>query len=395
MKALVNISFTEITYLLVWRIAMRKTKIALIAAGCLFATAAVAQQYPEVVEDDDNFIIDIPYIEYEDADGETRALSAELVASKSSSEISFSLNESALMDVEVDAPAPISGDGACSRTTNAQYLSCKADVQDDYFEKQANCFNYSDSEEQQECFAEATEERLEGAEECDDIEEEHDNLCAIFGEDPYDPDLSALTFLTVDEIAANPNPFFPLVVGNTWVYEDDEEVITVTVLDQTREIEGIESIVVQDVVEEDGELIEDTFDWYAQDSDGNVWYMGELSRNYEDGELSDIDGSWEAGVEGAKAGILFRAMPVVGETLRQEYRIGEAEDIGQTLSITASESTASGYDCEGACLQTLEYTPIEPGEHENKFYKPGTGMILETKPDSEERLELVDFTPGS
>ena len=374
---------------------MSKSKIALFAASWLFVTAATAQQYPEVIEDDENFILDIPYIEYEDADGETRALAAELVASKNSSEISFSLNESSLMDMEVGAPAPVTGIGACSRTTNAQLLSCRADVQDDYFEKQANCFNFLDAEVQQECFSEATEERLEGVEECDDIEEEHDKLCAIFGEDPYDPDLSALTFLTVDEIAANPNPFFPLIVGNIWVYEVEEEVITVTVLDETRDILGIESIVVRDVVEEDGELVEDTFDWYAQDSDGNVWYMGELSRNYEDGELSDIDGSWEAGVEGAKAGILFRSMPIVGETLRQEYRIGEAEDIGETISMTASESTSTGYDCEGACLQNLEYTPIEPGEQEYKYYKPGTGMILETKPGSEERLELVDFTPGS
>jgi hypothetical protein len=355
----------------------------------------MAQQYPEVIENDDNFILDIPYIEYEDPEGETRALSAELVASKNSSEISFLLNESSLLNVEVDTPASVSGTGACSRTTNAQLLSCKSDIQDDFFEKQANCFNYVDVEEQQECFTEATEERLEASEECDDIEEEHEKLCAIFGEDPYDPDLEALTFLSVEDIAANPNPFFPLVVGNIWVYEGDGEVITVTVLDETREILGIDAIVVQDVVEEDGEIIEDTFDWYGQDSDGNVWYLGELSRNFEDGELTDIDGSWEAGVEGAKAGILFRSMPVVGETLRQEYRIGEAEDIGQTVSITASESTSSGFDCEGVCMQNLEYTPIEPGEQENKYYKPGTGLILETKPGSEERLELQDFTPGS
>ncbi len=374
---------------------MNRQKITLLAVGWLFTTAAVAQQYPQVTEDDDNFIIDIPYLEYEDGEGETRALSAELVASKNSSEISFSLNESSLSDVDVDAPAMVSGEGACSRTTNAQLLSCKSEVQEEYFERQGNCFNFADIDEQQECFSEAAEERVEALEECGDIEEEHDKLCAIFGEDPYDPDLDSLTFLTVEEIAANPNPFFPLVVGNVWVYEGDGEVITVTVLDETREIEGIEAIVVQDVVEEDGEIIEDTFDWYGQDSDGNVWYMGELSRNFEDGELTDIDGSWEAGVDGAKAGILFRSMPVVGETLRQEYRIGEAEDIGETVSITASESTSSGFDCEGACLQNLEYTPIEPGEQENKYYKPGTGLILETKPDSEERLELQDFTPGS
>ncbi len=153
---------------------MNKIKIALFVAGCLFMTTATAQQYPDVIEDDDNFILDIPYIEYEDAEGETRALSAELVASQNSSEISLSLNESSLMDVEVGSPAPISGGGACSRTTNVQLLLCNTDVQGGYFEKQANCFNFSDADEQQKCFAEAMADRLEASEECDDIEEEHD-----------------------------------------------------------------------------------------------------------------------------------------------------------------------------------------------------------------------------
>ncbi|HAJ75660.1 MAG TPA: hypothetical protein DCM64_04315 [Gammaproteobacteria bacterium] len=179
------------------------------------------------------------------------------------------------------------------------------------------------------------------------------------------------------------------------MYESEEETITVTVLDDTREIDGVEAIVVQDVVEEDGEIIEDTFDWYGQDEDGNVWYLGELSRNYEDGELTDIDGSWEAGVDGAKGGILFRAMPVVDEVLRQEYAIGEAEDIGQTVSLESNESTESGFACSNNCLETLEYTPLEPDVEETKVYLPGTGLILEIDLEEDVRVELVDFTPGT
>ena len=120
--------------------------------------------------------------------------------------------------------------------------------------------------------------------------------------------------------------------------------------------------------------------------------MGELSLNYEDGVLTDVDGSWEAGVDGAKAGILFRAMPIIGEVYRREYRIGEAEDIAETLAIDANEMTDSGFDCEGQCLKNLEYSPLEPGEAEKKYYVPGIGLILEIDLEEDARLELVDFT---
>lgn len=373
---------------------MNKYKLLVVLLLSSWLSAVSAQEYPAVIEDFLNYKISIPYLEYEDDEGETRALSAELVAPKSSAELNFKLNTAALNDVAVGAPASVTGGGACSRTTNAQFLSCKADVQDDFFEGQANCFNLSDSEEQAECLAEVEEERMETLEECGEIEESHEALCEIFGEDPYDPDLSAITFVDPDAIAANPNPYFPLIPGNIWVYEDDEETITVTVLDETRDIMGIEAVVVRDTVEEEGELVEDTLDWYGQDADGNVWYLGELSLNYEDGELVDIDGSWETGKEGAKPGILFRAMPVVGEVLRQEYRIGEAEDIGHTLALDANEATTTGFACNSNCLQTLEYTPIEPGSEEHKFYLPGTGMILEVDLEEGGRVELVDFTPG-
>ena len=373
---------------------MKKLLVLIFCVTCFFIIGVKAQEYPSLVGDQDSYTLTLPYVEYEDEEGETKALSVELMATRNASEISFLVVESSLLDIEVDTPVTVTGDGACSRTTNAQLLACRADVQDDYFELQANCFNYADADEQQECQLEAETERTDGLEECDDIEEEHAALCEIFGEDPYDPDLDSISFLTVDAIAANPNPYFPLVPGNIWVYEAEDETITVMVLDETKEIMGIEAIVVRDVVEEDGEVVEDTYDWYAQDEDGNVWYMGELSRNYEDGQLTDIEGSWEAGVEGAKAGILLRAMPIIGEVYRQEYRIGEAEDIAETLAIDADEETDTGFDCEDQCLLNLEYSPLEPGEAEQKYYIPGIGLILEIDLEEDERVELVDFTPA-
>ncbi len=363
------------------------------ACGIL-STTTTAQDYPEAIQEDGDITLNIPYLEVEDEEGETLAYAIELF-SPAGSGLTFQLDEQSILEVAENQPEAIEGDGACSMTADAQANACEAGVKDDFFITMANCFNYSNSEVREECLEDAHAEREEGFEECDDIEEAHEQLCEIFGEDPYDPQIDPATFVSVADIANNPNAFFPLIPGNEWVYEAEDEIITVTVLEETREIMGVEAIVVRDVAEEDGELVEDTFDWYAQDIAGNVWYMGELSRNYEDGELADIEGSWEAGVDGAKPGILFRAMPIVGETLRQEYRIGEAEDIGFTETLTANESTESGFACENSCLQTLEATPLEPDVSEAKYYLPGTGHILTIDLEEDSREELVSFTPGN
>lgn len=363
--------------------------------GCgILSTTTTAQDYPEAIQEDGDVTLNIPYLEVEDEEGETLAYAIELF-SPAGSGLTFQLDEQSILEVAENQPEAIEGDGACSMTAVAQSNACEAGVKDDFFITMANCFNYSNPEVREECLEDAHAEREEGFAECDDIEEAHEQLCEIFGEDPYDPQIDPATFISVADIANNPNPFFPLIPGNEWVYEAEDEIITVTVLEETREIMGVEAIVVRDVAEEDEELVEDTFDWYAQDIAGNVWYMGELSRNYEDGELADIEGSWEAGVDGAKPGILFRAMPIVGETLRQEYRIGEAEDIGFTETLTANESTESGFACENTCLQTLEATPLEPDVSEAKYYLPGTGHILTIDLEEDSREELFSFTPGN
>lgn len=371
------------------------TIVSIIFACSFFAANVIAQDFPEVSEEGNNFILSVPYLEIDDEEGDTTAYAAEFVASKTDPELAFFLDLGSVIAVEENVPEELEGEGACSMTTDAQANACEAGVRDDYFIAIANCLNYSDSEVKEACMEDAIDERNEGFEECDDIEEAHEGLCAIFGEDPYDPQINPANFLSVEDIANNPNPYFPLIPGNEWVYEGEDETITVTVLEETREILGVESIIVRDVVAEDDELIEDTFDWYAQDTVGNVWYMGEISRNYEDGELHDIEGSWEAGVDGAKPGILFRAMPVVGEVLRQEYAIGEAEDIGLTESVTADESTESGFECESNCLHTSEGTPLEPDVMEAKYYLPGIGFILAIDLEEDTREELVSFTPGN
>jgi len=122
--------------------------------------------------------------------------------------------------------------------------------------------------------------------------------------------------------------------------------------------------------------------------------MGEIAKNYEDGRLTDLDGSWEAGVDSAKAGILFRGNPIVGETLRQEFLLGEAEDIGETLSVTANEESGedAGVVCQDNCLQVLEYTPLKGDALEEKFYYPGIGMIVEVDLIEGDRVELIEYS---
>jgi hypothetical protein len=190
------------------------------------------------------------------------------------------------------------------------------------------------------------------------------------------------------------NPFFPLVPGTTTIFEglsdDVQERIVVHVLEEAREVMGIETTVVWDRVWEDGELVEDTYDWYAQDIDGNVWYFGEDSSEIEDGEVVSKHGSWEAGVDGALPGIIMWAQPEVGVSYRQEFYEGEAEDMAEVVSLDASETVAYGEFDD--LLEIREWTPLEPGIAEHKFYAEGIGVVLEVVVEGGEgRIELIDI----
>lgn len=169
------------------------------------------------------------------------------------------------------------------------------------------------------------------------------------------------------------------------MYEGGGERIEVMVLTDTRPVMGITATVVRDTVTEGGQLIEDTFDWFAQDVDGNVWYLGEESVEFRNGEPVSTAGSWEAGVDGALPGIIMPANPTVGQAYRQEYYVGEAEDM--------AEITATGQHVEvplgtfDDVLVTREWTPLQPRTDERKYYAPGVGVIKESG-----GAELVEFT---
>jgi hypothetical protein len=198
------------------------------------------------------------------------------------------------------------------------------------------------------------------------------------------------------------NRYLPFTPGTTSVYEgeteDGTERIEVYVTDKTREVLGVKCTVVRDKAFLEGELIEDTFDWYAQDKDGNVWYFGEDTREYENGKVVSTKGSWEAGVDGAKPGIMMEADPRVGGSYRQEYYEGEAEDVAEVLSLAASglnDSVSVPYGSFDDVLMTKEWNPLEPGVLEYKYYAPGTGLIGEEMiVGGSESIELVDLRTG-
>ena len=196
-----------------------------------------------------------------------------------------------------------------------------------------------------------------------------------------------------DFVSGVDNPYYTLTPGANFTYasetDDGTEENIVVVTNETKEILGIEATVVWDRVWLNGTLIEETLDWFAQDKDGNVWYMGENSTEYEDGVAVSTAGSWEAGVDGAKPGIIMEANPQAGDTYRQEYSPGEAEDIAEVVSLGETVTVPFGTFTD--CIQTREWSPLDPELNEYKFHCSEVGgLALEIVIDSGERVELVD-----
>ena len=195
------------------------------------------------------------------------------------------------------------------------------------------------------------------------------------------------------------NPWWPMTPGSRWVYRETEGRratpmrVEVTVTDQTRVVAGITARVVLDVVTQRGRLVEKTFDWYAQDRAGNVWYLGEQTQEYENGRPSTRAGSWEAGVGGAQAGIIMPARPRRGQIYRQEYLDGEAEDRARVLSVNEQVETPLRHFPRA--VMTKDFTPLTPRALEHKFYARGVGLVLVLGVSgSAAREELVRYEKG-
>ncbi|WP_438854310.1 hypothetical protein [Agromyces sp. M3QZ16-3] len=176
------------------------------------------------------------------------------------------------------------------------------------------------------------------------------------------------------------HPYWPMVPGTQWEYreldgEGGEFRVVVTVTTDTREIaNGVTARVVRDTVYQGDTIVEDTFDWYAQRDDGSVWYLGEDTAEFEDGEIATTEGSFEAGVDGAEAGVLLPGDPQPGQSYRQEYSRGEAEDEGEVLRL--GERAEAPYGAYDDVLVTRDTTPLEPDVVEYKFYARDVGPLL-------------------
>jgi hypothetical protein len=296
----------------------------------------------------------------------------------------------------------------CSAVATEQAQACQAEIKADLFEAQALCSNGPESE-RRDCLRDAQQGFKEGNEECRDQREARKDLCDALGEGRYDPDFDPAAFR--DDFTS-PNPYFPLSVGDHWEYAGENETGEVTVLGQTKQIEGVTCIVVRDLVkDEDGRDVEDTDDWIAQRVDGTADYCGEISQNFEffEGddpelrELVDIEGSWKAGRDGALPGTLFPATPLEGDVYRQEWSPGTAEDAAEVLSTQYRFGSDAALDqhvpaalaqhlCTQThpCVVTGEFTPIEPDAFERKYYAYGIGLFLVVNPASGEISRLVD-----
>ncbi|HKJ23654.1 MAG TPA: hypothetical protein VKB65_02450 [Myxococcota bacterium] len=302
--------------------------------------------------------------------------------------------------------ARANGGGAniCKKTSTTLLSACKKEVFDDFLTAKAICLNETDPDDAAECRSDAVDELNEAWPGCFEVREARDEACDLLGPGAYDPDFDPESF--VDPVVGN--PFQPLQVGNHWEYEGDGESIVIDVLDETKQIEGVTCVTVRDQASEDGVLVENTDDWIAEHANGDTWYCGEISQGLEtfDGddpeepELVTLEGSWKAGRDGAKPGILIPADAPVGATYRQEFLPGDAEDMAMVLSRTWSYGNGEGLDglvpqdladllCDGDCMVTREFSALDPGLYELKYYSPGVGLFLEVAPDAGEIVPLV------
>lgn len=191
------------------------------------------------------------------------------------------------------------------------------------------------------------------------------------------------------------NPYWPIRPGSHWVYSEVEDGeaqrVDVTALDRTKTLGGVTARVVHDQVTRKGQVLEDTYDWYAQDSHGNLWYLGEDTAEYENGKLKTKEGSWTYGVDGAEPGVVVPANPKQGMTYREEYYAGHAEDAAEVLKVGSQVQVPLGR-YQGALL-TRNYSTIEPTVEEMKLYAKGVGPVMELLVSGGSgRTELVSFS---
>jgi len=304
-------------------------------------------------------------------------------------------------------------ENVCSQTARTLFDACKASVVDDSLVNKAICINISSPDERRSCFDESRAARAESKQLCKDQRDWRRDTCTSLGEGRYDPDFSPALF-DDPKNPSNPSPYFPLTVGNQWEYRGGVAVDTLEVVNETKLIAGVTCITVRDVVTKSGDLAENTDDWYAAAKDGNTWYFGEEAKDFEsfDGddprrpELVSIDGSFKAGRNGDKPGIIFLASPAVGDVYVEEFSLGNAEDVTEILATTYRFGDVAELDqgvpqlladhlCSaGDCVVTKNFSLLEPRIFARKYYARGIGVFLEVESEGDViQLTSCNFDP--
>jgi len=289
----------------------------------------------------------------------------------------------------VSAPHAAALGTACDKTTQTLNQACQLSARDDQKVGTAICLNIRDSNAAARCQDDAQSAFDDALSTCGDMQVVRQLVCRKLGGDPYDPVIVPSNF--VRKIT---NPYMPFQPERWWEYranlpDGTLERDRVEVLDDSRVIQGVTVTTVRDRVWMDGELVEDTLDWFAQDKAGNVWYFGEIAKELEDGVLVDIDGSWESGRGGGKAGIAIKAVPKIGEYYRQEFDPDNAEDMANAVDLDSHDQVP--FRNGNPVLKTHEFSALDPGSDEYKYYEPGVGLLEEVDPGAGEVLRLVDY----
>src|SRR6266576_3828402 len=280
----------------------------------------------------------------------------------------------------------------CQKTAQAALQGCQDAAESARSVAQGKCDNVSDPIARTDCRKQAAADFQDALQTCQDGYASRQAACQKFGPARYDPVIDPANF-----VRHVTNPFFPLPPGQTFVYEgqtgDGFEHDDFIVTHKTKRIMGVPCTEVHDVVYLDGKLAEDTLDWYAQDRQGNVWYFGENTAEFEGGRPVTLAGTFTAGVNNDKPGIIMEANSVVGDFYRQEFSLANAEDNALVVSLNTTVTVPRGTFTH--CLKTLETTPLEPDARENKYYASGVGNVLTVDLQTGDRIKLVKIHPNN
>jgi len=277
----------------------------------------------------------------------------------------------------------------CRQTSKKADRACQGSARSDYLLALAKCDNVADASARKICQEQASKDRNDARQTCKDQLAARQTACDKVGPAPYDPVIDPANF-----VAKVDNPYYPLTPGTTHIFRaqnpDGVVIQTVAVTHNTVVIQGVTCVEVHDTVTLNGVVEEDTLDWFAQDKDGNVWYFGENTRQISGGLTTSVEGTFAAGLNGDKAGIIMKAHPVVGDFFRQEFVLGMGEDAEEVVGL--NESVTVPYGSFTGCVKVEETTALEPEEIVHDFYAVGVGPVLSLTMPTNERLELVEIT---